>query len=514
MSPPRVVAGTWLRWIWLSLLAAILDPARSADTTNTRSDRPNILWIVVEDMSPHFGCYGERTIQTPNVDQLAAAGTRFTRAFVTAPICSISRSALITGMYQTSIGAHHHRSGRGPHKIHLPSGATPVPALFQAAGYLTANLTFEEFIRPASALATNAAVGIAKTEYNFEWNDTLYQRLHWTARPAGQPFFAQVQLHGGKLRGDGNRTNWPNTVTRTLGTRTPPEAVRLPPDLPDDPVIREDWAQYLDTVRYTDWQIGRILTALREAGELDRTILCFLTDHGISHVRHKQFLYDGGTHVPLIIAGPGIDSGRVRTDLIEHIDLAATSLALAGIPIPASMQGRDVLARDYVPRRHVFAARDRADETEDRMRSVRTERFKFIRNHRPERPYLQPNAYKDGKSVVQAIRRLHAAGQLSPAQALILADRRPPEELYDLAADPFELHNLATDPAHATTLTELRAVLAQWEAHTGDRGRTPETPEVYDAEMHAEPKESGRLSDNPRFLENVTLMKRWAREGR
>ena len=248
-------------------------------------DLPNVVWIIVEDMSANFGCYGETTIKTPSVDRLAAEGVRFSNAFVTAPVCSACRSAMITGMYQTSIGAHHHRSGRGKVKIHLPDFVTPAPKLFHNAGYTTLNLTFEEFVYSPERVREDAKVSIAKTDYNFEWDEAMYDRVHWLARKAGQPFFCQIQLRGGKLRGHGDGERWPREVEKVLGTRTAAENVTLPPYLPDDPLIREDWAQYLDTVRYADWEVGRIVDWLRETGELDRTYIFFLTDHSISHVR-------------------------------------------------------------------------------------------------------------------------------------------------------------------------------------------------------------------------------------
>jgi arylsulfatase A-like enzyme len=166
--------------------------------------------------------------------------------------------------------------------------------------------------------------------------------------------------------------------------------------------------------------VGRVVDRLAGEGILDDTLVIFMTDHGISHVRAKQFLYDEGTHVPLVIRGPGIEAGAVRDDLVEHIDLPALSLAAAGLPIPASMQGRDVFAPDYVPRDAVFAARDRCDETVDRIRSVRTERFLYIRNYHPRRPLLQPNAYKDGKTILQSLRALHDAGRLAPETERLL----------------------------------------------------------------------------------------------
>jgi arylsulfatase A-like enzyme len=179
---------------------------------------PNILWFVVDDMSAHLSCYGETAIKTPHIDRLAAEGTRFTRAYVTAPVCSTCRSALITGMYQTTIGAHHHRSGRGEIKIHLPEGVTPVPALFQQAGYYTCigsglpGMDHRGMPLPA-ANAKGKGKGkpanrrpLGKTDYNFEWDLAIYDSHDWADR-GDKPFFMQVQLHGGKLRNDSLEAN-------------------------------------------------------------------------------------------------------------------------------------------------------------------------------------------------------------------------------------------------------------------------------------------------------------------
>lgn len=360
----------------LVLLAAM---ATMLVGTATASDRPNIVWIVVDDMSANFSCYGEKTIPTPHVDRMAKDGTKFTRAFVTAPVCSPCRSALITGCYQTTIGAHHHRSGRGELKITLPGDVVPVPVLFQKAGYYT-------------CIGGHGATGekLGKTDYNFEWPKAMYDGNDWAGRKPGQPFFMQVQLHGGKHRGQGPNKNWQAKVKKEFGDNTKPDDVRLPPYYPRDPVILQDWADYLDCCRWTDKEVGDVIARLEKEKLLDETVVFFMTDHGISHARGKQFLYDEGTHVPLVVRGPGIGKGVVRDDLIEHIDLAATSLALAGIEIPKWVQGRDVLAKDYAKREAVFAARDRCDETMEHLRSVRTAGSKYIRNYLNERPHLQP----------------------------------------------------------------------------------------------------------------------------
>jgi len=474
--------------------------------------RPNIVWVIVEDMSAHFSCYGEKTISTPNVDALAQRGTRFSRAFVTAPICSISRSALITGNYQTAYGLQNHRSSVPGHPIYLPSDTPLVPELFKQAGYHVNNLTWEHFLKSSEELDKNAEVPVAKTDYNFEWKpDQSYDKNHWNRRGDDQPFFLQIQLHGGKFRGQAPKEAWPARVQKELGSITSIDSVRLPPYLPEHPVIREDWAQYLDCVRYTDYQLGTITDRLKQSGDLENTVIFFMTDHGISHVRNKQFLYDGGTHVPLIIAGPSIPEGLVRNDLVEHIDLGATSLALAGIAKPGRMNSQNILSSDYKPRESVFAARDRADETVDWIRSVRTDKWKYIRNGFPSRPYLQPNNYKDAKAIVQAMRQWHAEGKLNAAQALIMAETRPLEELYDLENDPDELLNLAQDKSHQDTLLELRNQLIEWQKRTGDKGGI-ESPEVYDAEAGADHLEGGKGNRSPQYQKNLELMKRWATE--
>jgi len=496
---------TLLTALFLAPLTALL-----AAETSRSTQPPNVLWFVVDDMSANFSCYGETLIQTPHVDRLAREGTRFAKAFVTAPVCSPCRSALITGMYQTSIGAHHHRSGRGVEKIRLPDGVTPVPAIFQKAGYFTC---IGSGLTPgpnAASTARKRASGLGKTDYNFEYDAAIFDSHDWAGRKPDQPFFMQVQLAGGKLRGDKDETakRLLETAAKEFGASTAPEKVTLPPYYPRDPVLLRDWAAYLDSVRLTDAHVGKVMARLEKEGLLENTLIIFITDHGISHARGKQFLYDEGTHIPFIVRGPGVERGKVRTDLIEHIDMAAVSLAAAGIEIPKTMQARNILAPIYQPRTHVFAARDRCDETVERLRSVRTERFLYIRNFHPQRPHLQPCAYKDGKSIVQTLRDLHAAGKLDPlSENLLFSPTRPPEELYEWTTDRWQVTNLATDPAHKTTLESLRARLDQWMRETKDLG--PESESRYDSDMAAYIGKG-----NPEVEKNIGIMKQWAKEGK
>ncbi|WP_442507457.1 sulfatase family protein [Novipirellula sp. SH528] len=492
------------------LMVFAIGTVRGEDQTKSRGvvSRPNIVWIIPDDMSANFSCYGETAIETPNVDRLAQRGVKFTNAYVTAPVCSTCRSAFITGMYQTSIGAHHHRSGRGTEKIHLPANVTLVPKLFQDAGYHTS----------ITGWPLNGKLG--KTDYNFQWDQSVYDSNDWQDRKTGQPFFAQIQTAGGKLRGK-DASGWDKTARQAkkeLGSSTPIDAVTLPPYYPKHPDIVRDWAAYLDSVRLTDAMVGEVLERLRREGVLENTLVLFMTDHGISHARGKQFLYDEGLHVPLVIAGPGVKPATVRDDVVEHIDIAALSLAAAGIEIPNIMQAKDILASDYEPRESVFAARDRCDETVDHMRSVRTKEFKYIRNFLPNRPYLQPCAYKDAKGILIALREYHAAGKLNEVQELLFREVRPGEELYDVKNDPHEIHNLAGDPAYAEQLSDLRDRLDRWMEETGDQGRQLESTKMYDSDMKVY---TDRL-DSPKFdpahlkevQDNIALMKKWAAEGK
>lgn len=494
MTRPTFFAATLL-------LNLLVSPSSAAE-------RPNIVWIIVDDMSAHFSCYGETSIQTPNVDRLAAEGIRFSNAYVTAPVCSTCRSAFITGMYQTSIGAHHHRSGRGDKKITLPDHIRMIPELFQEAGYHTSITGWP-----------NKGNRPGKTDYNFEWNADVYDGTDWSERKDGQPFFCQIQTPGGKRRGGTieKARNFQQTCEKVLGSSTDVSQVTLPPYYPNDPVILQDWAAYLDTCRYTDHLVGEVVERLKKEGVYDNTVLLFMTDHGLSHARGKQFLYDEGIHVPLVIKGPNLHPA-VRTDLVEHIDIGPLSLGLAGIQVPNHMEGRDILNSDYQPRSAVFSARDRCDETVEHLRSVRTHRFKYIRNYLPQRPLLQPCAYKDKKDILVALRNANSAGTLNELQQrLLFSPTRTEEELYDLQKDPNELNNLAGQQAYSKQLKTMRQQLADWEERTQDHGRMPEPVEIFDSDMKVYLNQLKKRS-TPEHLkvvqDNIALMKKWAAEGK
>ena len=424
--------------------------------------RPNILWLIAEDMNPWLSCYGTTLIETPTFDAMAADGVRFSRAYVTGPVCSACRSALITGTMQTTLGTHNHRSSRANAKnpahrdlgmIHLPDGVKTLPELFQQAGYATFNQ--------------------GKTDYNFVYdNKALYSVRNWKeARTQGKPWFGQIQLKGGK------------NGKAVLDDKTPvsPDQVTVPPYYPDHPDFREVIADHYACVLGTDLSVKRILDELRADGLLDDTIVFFFSDHGMPNgLRHKQFCYEGGIHIPLLIRWPGnfpvTRQGLVIDDLVSSIDISVTSMALAGLPIPDHMEGRDVFANDYKPREYVISARDRCDYTIEHIRAVTTRRFRYLRNFLADRPYLQPQ-YRDGRAVMKTWKRLYAEGKLTAEAAAFAGDKRPAEELYDLQKDPHEVRNLADDPEYSVELRRHRNILKEWMKETDDKGQYPESTE-------------------------------------
>ncbi|MBC9866610.1 MAG: sulfatase-like hydrolase/transferase [Opitutae bacterium] len=439
---------------WIFALFATVSVLQSAI-----DERPNILWIVIEDASCHIGPYGETAIDTSNIDALAAAGVTFDSSFVTAPVCSASRSAMITGMVQSTLGVHNHRSqmdsGKGeaspPYHDSYRLPVKMLPELFKEAGYHT---SLNSGVSPDG--------GAGKTDYNFLWHRFDYDSAHWLDCPEDKPFFAPFQLKGGKNRGDDSGSGDPKKMT-------------LPPYYPNYPELKEDWARYLNSWLKVDRELGEAMQQLEESGRLENTAIFFITDHGVSHLRGKQYLYDEGVKVPLIVKLPkGRDAGTRRADFVTQIDVSATSLGLAGIAIPDYLQGQDFYAKNYQPKEVAFAARDRCDETVEILRSVRTEGYKYIRNFMSYVPHSQPNQYKDGKDIMKTMRKLHAAGQLNELQARVFNPNRPVEELYDLKNDPHETVNLAGNPKFAKTLSELRSKLYGHMESSRDLGLIPE----------------------------------------
>jgi N-sulfoglucosamine sulfohydrolase len=468
--------------------------------------RPNIVWISNEDMSPRLGVYGDRHARTPVLDRFASQAIRYSNAFTTAPVCAPSRAAIITGMYQTTLGAHHMRTTEDT-VPELPGPYLAVPPFFVKA--------FPEYLRAAGYHTTNRA----KTDYQFGVPFTIWDEVsrtaHWRNRPdRNQPFFAVFNLevtHESQI--------FPTSPARKgKPAVTNPAALEVPPYYPDTPAVRDELARMYDNIADMDGQVGEILKQLDDDGLSENTIVFYWSDHGDGVPRAKRSLYDSGLRAPLMIRwpkglGPTFAPGSVSDELVSFVDLAPTVLAAAGVEIPAHLPGR-VLVGPRAGRApaFVFAARDRMDIEYDMMRSARDARFLYVRNFSPELPYAGHIVYRNQSAIMQEWFRLQAAGKLTGPPALWMRTSRPAEELYDTRADPHQIDNLSADPAHRATLERMRSAVTEWMARSVDQGLVnepemiqrmwpggvqPETAQPYIV--------SRRASDRPARQESMTI---------
>ncbi|MDO6760968.1 sulfatase [Tamlana sp. 2_MG-2023] len=459
--------------------------------TTPQTKKPNILWIVAEDLSPFMGCYGDSINKghTPVIDKFASDGVLFTRAYATAPVCSASRSALISGIMQTTTGTHNHRSSRFTNgeivpeelQISFPEGVKTIPELMKEAGYFTFNSGKDDYNfhydrRALYDVGTkdDYLAGMNGWQGNFAIDYMTVDDYVWNARKdKNQPWFGQVQIMGGKKDSKYVRE----------GEKLKENEVPLPPYFPNISSQRKAWTDHYNANRGSDVTLEKVLKQLEADGELENTIIFFFSDHGSNtSLRHKQFCYEGGMLVPLMIKGnhPALKSGTVRNDLVSLLDVSATTLALGQAVLPDYLDGQDLFGTNYKEPKYVVGARDRCDYTIDRIRTVVSEDYRYIRNFFPDRPMLQAG-YRDNKPIVKDFKTLHEEGKLTPYQEKHWFGVRPNEELYDLKADPHQMNNLASNPEFDLILKEHRDYLEKWIKETDDKGQYPEDAEQLKA---------------------------------
>lgn len=483
-----MIKRTSMAIIGLSFLFSMVIPA-SAATANLPS-RPNILWIVAENIALDLACYGAENVSTPHIDGLAAGGIRYTKVYATSPVCAPSRSAFMTGMYQTSTDTHNMRSHRDD-DFRLPPGVRPLTHRLQDVGYYTANITH----------IGKREVGTGKLDLNFVNEGPIYQSKDWSQLKHKQPFFAQINTPEveydiyDRKSAEKPRVKWvgeewhPRVATA--------ENVTPPSYYPDHPITRQEWARYLNSISGMDVRVGWILDQLKRDGLADNTIVVFFGDNGRLTPRGIHWCWDPGLHVPLIIYWPpacrppsGYRAGAVNHQVISLLDITATTLAMAGIPRPAGMQSRIFLGENTDrPRTYAFAARDRIDETVVRLRSVNDKRYHYIRNFTEGAGFPTLNRYKEKCFLVKPLMRQMAASGTLTGPAADMMKPFPREMLYDTEVDPHEIENLAssTRPEHRSALLRMRAALDTWIIETGDLGEWPEAPEIvapFEKEMH------------------------------
>lgn len=431
------------------------------------AERPNVILIIGDDISwDDFGCYGNPTARTPNVDWLAAHGLRFTNAFLTTSSCSPSRSSIITGRYPHNTGA--------ASELHRPIAwnVPRFPALLREQGYYTVlsgknHMSQEKppvgekpLPEPFEVVDDGRAPGNAGGHANWV--------KHLQERPRDRPFFfwfASFDAHRGW---DGDR-DWDDAA---YGPKHDPRNMRVPRFLIDDEATRNDLASYANEVTRLDHYIGRVVAELEHQKILEDTLIFVLADNGRSFPRAKTRVHDSGMKTALVVHWPaGIKrAGAVSSGLASSIDLAPTILDLADAAIPVNIQGRSlrtVLADpDARVRRFAFSEHNWHDYAAN-ARAVRDGEYLYIMNLRPELPWQGPadSVHSSAHASLQAARDQHT---LSPAQQDVFLAPRPGEELYCVADDPDQSNNLAQDSAHAAALRRLRDVMRKWREETAD----------------------------------------------
>lgn len=483
------IKPTSLYLLLLSVLLAIASvPSYSAESVpelqeitppSNTFEQPNILILFAEDMSSHIGAFGDAVAVTPNLDQLALEGLRYTNTFATASTCGPSRAALLTGVHQIFTGSQHMRAIDRPAGSYMsvpPPEVKAFPELLRQAGYYTftdGKLDYQF----SGVLANSGPFSL--------WSDDSGNN-NWQARAQGQPFFGLINFFATHESGSFPPLgNWPNSITHFITQLihfftdyssgdgpVQPKDIALPPFYPDTPTVREDIARHYNNIYQIDIQLGKIISQLEIQGLLDTTVVIFVSDHGDGLPRAKRSLFDGGIKVPMIIRWPDryrpdhLAPGQTDSRLISLIDLAPTFLKLSNVEIPDHIQGVSFLNTNN-EREFIHASQDRVDNNYGRMRLIRTERYKYIKNWHPEQTLAFSSEFRNNLPMMREWYELYEKNQLTPAQQNFF-EPIGEEQLYDIQQDPWELNNLANNSQYQSILTGFREQLEQWLAHHGD----------------------------------------------
>jgi arylsulfatase A-like enzyme len=451
---------------------------------------PNILWLVAEDLSPYLPSFGDSTVTTPNLDRLAREGVRYSNVFSVSGVCAPSRSAIVTGMYPTSIGAHHMRTlsqqaaakekGLINYEVVPPPNVKMVSQILRENGYYCTNNKKEDYQFYKSVLA---------------WDESSIF-AHWRNRPKDSKFFSVFNFgvtHESNLWDpwyrqfdldpfppDRNVGKWweqfsgiekPLYVSENID-------LNIPPYLPDNSTVRKDMLRMYSNIVEMDKKVGLIIDQLEKDGLLEKTIIVFYTDHGGPLPRQKRLLYDSGIKVPMIIRYPNkVRAGEVDKRMISFVDFAPTLLSLVEIEPPDYYHGSpfEGIFKSKNERKYIHAAADRFDEYYDQIRAVRDKRYKYLRNYKPDKPYYLPLEYRQKMNTMQELLHLEKEGELNESQLQWFRKSKPEEELFDTFNDPHELRNLANDTSLKEKLNELKNECDKWIHNTDDKGFMPET---------------------------------------
>ncbi|MWW23162.1 sulfatase family protein [Algibacter lectus] len=529
MNFPRLKFFKNLMFLFIVILSISCQNKNKKDKPSTILDqqkRPNILWLVTEDMGAYIPPFGDSTVVTPHLSRLANEGVIYPNLYSTSGVCAPSRAAIATGMYPSSIGANHMRTNSYTKERGLPAYEAVPPSDVKI---------ISEWLRMEGYYCTNNY----KTDYQFNAPATAWDEssvyAHWRNRADNQPFFAVfnfTETHESGLfepygfreietrlyhAGDRNY-NWKNknashAKNRMAEAETPKHLpldteFNIPPYLPDTDVVKRDMWKVYNNIAEMDSQVGAVLKQLEDDGLLENTIIFFYGDHGGPLPREKRLIYDSGLNTPMIIRFPKKKRAGTKDDqLISFVDFAPTLLALIGEKPKPYMQGQPFLnAYNTEKREYIHAAADRFDAETDVIRAVRDQRFKYIRNYRPEQGYYLPIAYRERIPTMQELLRLKTEGKLNDIQKQWFRERKPKEELFDCETDPFELNNLADNPNYQNKLSELSNEMDRWLKTIGDNPYLPEVELINKLwnENKTQPKTSDPIISNENGKVKIT----------
>jgi len=450
-----------IKLILLTILSFFLINCDFQDQTN--NEKPNILWIVTEDNSIHYmNLYTKGGAEMPAISQLANQGVVFNNAFSNAPVCSVARSTIITGVYAPRIGTQYHRKMS---MVKLPEHIKPLPAYLNQAGYYTSNN--------------------AKEDYNFikenkVWDESS-KKASYKNRKEGQPFFHVQNFHNtheGQLHFNSKQ------LTSALETNEL-DSIMPFPFHPDTPTFRYTQSLYYNHHKDVDKEMGKFLKDLKDEGLMDNTIIFYYGDHGGVLPRSKGYLYETGLNVPMVVYMPEkwkhlnpFKIGSRTSTFVDFVDLVPTVLSLAGVNIPKGLDGTPFLGKNIdkteIEKQDItFGYADRFDEKYDLVRSVRKGKYKYIRNYQPFNVDGIYNFYRYKMLAYKEWYKLFQEGKLNDIQSQFFKPRHP-EALYDIENDPYETQNLASSIEHQMKLLDLRNILSNHLMNQPDLSFFPE----------------------------------------
>ena len=411
-------------------------------------EKKNILWLVCEDQSLFFSSYFDSIAKTPNLDELASNGIVYDNFFAVSPVCSPSRSSIITGMYPTTIGTQHMRA----YKKNKDSINSKTNLPFYSAAPKRNIKFFTENLRKKGYFCTNNS----KEDYNMQisplaWDESN-KYAHWRNRNENQPFFSvfnfnithESRIWGNYKKHSKNETN----------------KIILPPFFPNNNTIKNDFVTNYKNIEKLDKQIGEIINQLKDDGLYENTVIFFFSDHGGPFPRYKRSIYDSGLKCPLIIKWTETRNEPRNNQMISFIDLAPTILELTKSETNHEMEGVSFYNQNN--RDYIFAATDRFDEYTDKRRCVRNKEFKVIINYDTNSSIMKPVSYRQKMKTMRVLDSLNDLKKNTISMENWYKKTKPKYELYDIVNDPYELNNLFTNKDYDSVFYELKNKLNNW----------------------------------------------------